>query len=449
MDLLLDEFCTIDTKAADDAKHPILGPNEIFQYRAFSLANYTVESAANLRWPDARHEEMLVMGQRLRKPVDWEELTQKLDALTERWQAPLQGGEQTANCEPMDFTIPTSKGRRHARPIQPAMVLSIAISTTFAVVLLRKNYGAPPDSGELWRFAVAELGHGKWRPAPRVQSVEHYQASFCVHAHLFLLDGPILRVIDLNHGEVFRTNFYEAAGLPSEVRFDSMQVNRAGVLLCKSAVGGRVVLGYVALGATPSLTILETQFGSPESHYSSIGLAPASGMEHNFLLGRTDGLIEQYELELSEETVKLNQTNCFDLFQPKISTVSNTPLKVEPGHAVQGVFIRGHRISAYTDRDWIAVSTIEGVPQATRRHRPNCPMVSQHTLGDMTACLKANGEMSLWSYSGTAASQAADATALMHTPENYILVGQQRVAMLPDAAAALLQNGRLVFIKLK
>lgn len=449
MEPLLDEFLHFDAKADEDSEHPVLGPNEIFKFRAFSLSGYTLESAANLRWSDASNEEMTVMRQRMKRIVDWTELITKMDSLTERWLAPLAGGAQTAICKPQDFTKPTAKGRSHVIPIDPALVLSMCVSTVYAVVLLRNHPNVPIGRGSIWRFPVCEVDAGKWRPAPKLAPVENYQVSFCVQAHLFLLDGPMLCVIDLNHGEMFRTNLYQAARLPANTRFDSMKVNHACVVLLKSQDSGRVVLAYISLGSSPSLEVIETTFSGPSVTYTSIGLTPASGLEHTFLLGRVDGIIEQYQLELSEKETKLNQVACFNLFEPKISSVSGLPLKVESGHPIQGVFQRGHRISAYTDRDWVALSTIVGVPQVFRRHRPDCPLVDMHTMGDMTASLKANGELSLWGYSSTALSQAADEKSLCYGPENYIPGGQQRVAMLPDVAVALLQHGRLVFILLK
>ena len=67
----------------------------------------------------------------------------------------------------------------------------------------------------------------------------------------------------------------------------------------------------------------------------------------------------------------------------------------------------------------------------------------------MTACLLANGELSVQTYWSSTFHQLIDQADVMMQKENYIPGGQQRVAMLSDAAVALYQHGDLMILKLK
>lgn len=449
MEPLLDIFREIDEQAEQDAEHPVLGPGEYIETNVtLAIGDKSPEEQCNIRWPGAEHEELAVMQQRQKRYVEWKELAEKLDALSERWQTPMR--EQKAVGVLIAFSIPAQKGRRFTREIDRGRLFSMCVGSLFATVLMADNNRGVGESGKIWRFPIGELEEGRWRAVPRTEAVEHYQTSYSVRTHLYLLDGPFLRVIDLNKGDVFKVDFYQAAQLDPAVRFNSLRVNRAGVLLAHSTVSNLVVLAYVSHGANPELTVLEHFSCQAENvSYSSICLAPSSTVAHEFMLGRTDGLIERYSLLLGTEQVNLDQHGVYDLFQPKKSTASGKQLKIIAGQPVQGLYLRGFRISAYTDQNWAIVSQIEGVPQVYRKVQPRCPIVDQSVHGDITACLLANGELTVQTYWGSSFNQIIDQTDLMMPKENYIPAGQQRVAMLSDVAVALYQNGDLMLLKLK
>lgn len=447
MESLLEKFLETDEMGEEEADHPIIGPNEYIEFSAkLSKEGRTMETVCNMRWPEARHEELDVLQRRLKRFVDWPELNDKLDALHERWQAPLRGKDQSAGCTVVTFAIATTKGRRVPRSIDLRRVHSMALGSIFATVLLSAKSEDRGQSGEIWRFPVSEMQSGNWRPSPRTEPVSHYQVSYNVQTHLYLLDGPFLRVVDLNKGDVLRANFYHAAKLSDTIRFSSIRANRAGVVLALSRESNVVVLAYVALGAEPSLTVLDCfQCEAEQAAYSSICLAPASGLEHELLLGRSDGWIERYSLVLGSEEVKFNQQGVFELFRPRTSTASGKDLGITPGQPIQGLYLRGPRISAYTDHDWVTLSQIEGIPQVYLKGKPENPMIDQHVHADLIVRMTANGEMRVYSYWGTVSSQFADVTL---EKDNYIPAGQQRLTMLADIAVGLSQNGNLVFIKL-
>ncbi len=349
------------------------------------------------------------------------------------------------------FAIPSPKGRRFVREIDRGRVFSMGVGALFATVLMAKGRQGYGESGEIWRFPISDMEQGRWRAIPRTAPVEHYQTSFSVRTILYLLDGPYLRVIDINRGDLFKTNFYHAAGVAEAVRFNSLRVNRAGVLLAQSTASNLVVLAYVApVEGEFHLSVLDRlSCEEPEVSYSSICLAPSSTNAHEFMFGRTDGIIERYSLALSPEAVQFDQQCKYDLFQPKKSTASGKQLKIALGRAVQGLYLRGFRISAYTDQNWAIVTQVEGVPQAYRKVRADNPIVDQSVHGDMTACLLANGELSVQTYWSSTFHQLIDQADVMMQKENYIPGGQQRVAMLSDAAVALYQHGDLMILKLK
>lgn len=450
MEPLLDLFREINIEAEEEAQHPVLGPGEYIESNVtLPIGDRTPEEQCNIRWPGAEHEELAVMQQRQKRHVQWDELQSKLDALAERWQTPMR--EQKAMGVGISFALPSPKGRRFAREVDRTRVFSMGVGALFATVLMAKNSQHYGESGEIWRFPISEMEQGRWRAIPRTAPVEHYQTSYSVRTLLYVLDGPFLRVIDINKGDLFKAHFYQAAGLSDDIRFRSLRVNRAGVLLAQSTTSNLVVLAYVAsFSGEFQLTILD-RLGCADDGvgYSAVFLSPSGTNAHQFVLGRSDGIVERYSLELSPEKVQFDQQGKFDLFQPKKSTATGKELKIAAGQPIQGLYLRGFRLSAYTDKNWVIITQVEGVPQVYRKVRPDNPIVDQCVHGDMTASLLANGELTVQTYWSSTFHQIIDQEDMMMRKENYIPGGQQRVTMLSDAAVALYQHGDLLILKLK
>lgn len=448
MESLLHHFVEIDAEAEQNAQNPVLGPDEMVEFSlALSREKYTPEAICNIRWPDAGNEEKQILEQRMKQRLDWDPTIAKYDALTERWQSSLTNNQQVAIPVKHHFNAEvSSKGRRAARVIEENLVYSMSINQYFATALVSRNTAQYGSAGLVWRFGVAGFEGGKWQPM-KDASLKDYQTSYMVQTLLYVLDGQQLRVFDTVRGELLNVNFYAACNVPANIRFTSLRVNRAGVLL---ALGqGRALVGYAPMGQVPSfqfIAVLEQPKAVP---YSAIWLTPASGMAHELVLGREDGLLERWQLVLSSEQVQLNPTAELDLFQPKVSSQTNKELNVKPGLPVLGAYHRGHRISAYTSQDWAVLTQVAGVPQIYLKHPEKVPMVDMHVCGDMTAILAANGVLCVSTYVGSTPSQMFVIKELMLPPERHIPMGQQRVVMLPDLAVALLQNGMLVGVKLK
>lgn len=448
MHSLLHRFIEIDKEAEANAQNPVLGPDEMVQFSlALSREQYTPEAICNIRWPDAGNEEKQILEQRMKQRLDWETTTAKYDALTERWQLPLTGNQQVAVPVKHRFNAEVSaKGRRAARVVEENLVYSMSINQYFATALVSRSTAQYGSAGQVWRFSIAGFEDGKWQPM-KGAVLKDYQTSYLVQTLLYVLDGQQLRVFDTVRGELLNVNFYAECNVPPEVRFSSLRVNRAGVLL---ALGqGRALVGYAPMGQVPSFQFIALVEQPKAVPYSAIWLTPASGMEHELVLGREDGLLERWKLVLSSEQVQLNPTAELNLFQPKVSSQSNKQLNIQSGLPVLGAYQRGHRISAYTGQDWAILTQVPGVPQIYLKHPEKVPMVDMHVCGDMTAILAANGVLCLSTYVGSTPSQLFAIEELLLPPERHIPSGQQRVVMLPDIGVALLQNGMLVGVKLK